>query len=245
MEEFQHAIDDRAETFLQIGDVARTIAERHCDVEVDILTHVRWREVMGLLREVDTLADESSDTHEEVMEKLIDFSIFTDRYPALSPGNIDEETRQAMLNRTRRILKLGTFISEADTPRRYISLRVKEGIETAGYLADAATPFVAEQPNFHELFMPVMESMAVSANLLDSLTDAQMDRKAGKLNLEPNSEYYRLLVRNTWVRGGLGSRALWHTPVMKEFAVMSWNRLVNRVKHRGSDTTSLNIFRDK
>lgn len=243
MPHFESAYDDRAETFLQIGDVARMIAERHCDLTVDDVTHERWRELLGLLREVDTLADDTTIAPGQVIEKLDEFTFFAERYPALTPESLDAPVRAAMLQRVERILKLGQHIGRAETMQRFVALRTKEGRETAAFLSDTATPDVSAQPAFHSRFMPVMTSLAVTANLVDSMLDGRMDYKAEKIAHPPNGEFYRALGRNALEAAKDGFPAVYHWPVMGEFAIMSWNRLKNRMKHGGSATSSVHIFK--
>ncbi len=245
MNSFEGALDDRAESFLQIGDVTRTIAEIHCGVEVDQTTHERWRHVAGLLREIDTLADDTDTSDADVVQRLDDFSEFEGRYPSLAPDVLGKETHSLMLDRTERILKIGHHVSQATSMSRFIALRIIEGRQTAAFLDDAATPAVRNQPNFHDRFMPAMESLAVTANLLDSITDAKMDYKEGKIAHEPDAEFKKALLSQIRPHARLGGQALLHGSVMSQFGVMSWNRLVNRVKHRQSSTTSLQIFRGK
>ena len=245
MNSFENALDDRAESFLQVGTVAKKVAESHCGVTVDETTHQRWQQLMGLLREVDTLADDTSTTDDEVLGRLEDFSEFEDRYPALTMDALGSETRDDLMVRTERLLKLGAQVTQAVSMERFIALRIVEGRGTAGFLDDAATGTVREQPAFGAVFMPVMVSMAVTANLLDSFTDAKMDYRDGKIAHEPNAEFYKAIMSQIPAQAGLGSRALLHIPVMREFALMSWNRLVNRATHGESSTTSLRIFKAK
>ncbi|MDB5167780.1 MAG: hypothetical protein JWO55_38 [Candidatus Saccharibacteria bacterium] len=131
--EASQVIDDRADSFLQVGDVAWYIAQRHSHVSVDDVTHDRWRQLMALLREFDTLVDDTSITNDEAMQRLRHFSEFDERYPALSPKILGSETSEALLYRTEKLLKLGQFIARAETPERFVKLRVNEGIQTANF----------------------------------------------------------------------------------------------------------------
>lgn len=245
MKGFENALDDRAESFMQVGTVARVIAEKHCEVLVDRTTHVRWQHTIGLLREVDTLADDTNIESEEVLERLEDFSEFAERYPSLTLDKLGSEVRNGMVNRTERVLRLGKHVAEATCMDRLIALRIAEGRLVAGYLEDVATPFVKDiQPGFHEKFMPVMKSMAVTANLLDSILDRNMDYRNGNISIVPMPEFKKALQEEIKVQRVLARQAiLSHPAVMKEFVTMSWNRLINRVKHRDSRTSSLNLFR--
>ncbi len=240
--DFSRPIDDRAESFKQIGDVAKVIAERHCGVMIDSPTHRRWQETMAVLREVDTYADDYASNDDDVL-KLLDKGMLDDRYPLLSEENLGRETKQRMLERTERILKIGRAVQSAASVDDFISLRIQEGAETALYLSDTATNFVYNQAAFRHAFEPTMRSMAVTANLLDSMTDGPMDYRDGRMALRPNGEYYQQLFRSTFAEAGLGSKALLHLPVMKEFATMSWHRLHNRLIVGKSATSSMNIFK--
>lgn len=239
------SIDDRAESFLQIGTVAKKIAEAHCGITVDDTTHRRWSQLMGLLREVDTLADDSEVSHDEVLGRLDDFSEFRDRYGDLDRATLGEDARTQLLARTERILRLGTYIARATTMQRFTALRIVEARETALFLADAATEVVREQTAFSRDFIPTMQSMAVTANLVDSITDGAMDYRDKKMQRRPDSEYYGTLLKRVPVEAQLGSRALFHVSVLREFAIMSWRRLENRALHPRNQTSSLRIFTKK
>lgn len=241
--EFEHAVDDRAESFLQVGTVAWKVAESHCSVAMDDITGRRWQQMMGLLREVDTLVDDSMVGQEDVVERLRNFTEFEERYPDLSPDALGEESQNALLARTTRILRVGSELARAAGIQRFVALRIVEGRETARLLGDAATITVREQNAFQKSFLPTMESLAVTANLIDSVTDGRVDYREGKIVRRPNAEYYRALLAEIPGSAGLGAKALLHVPVLAEFATMSWNRLVNRVKHQDSATTSLRNFR--
>jgi hypothetical protein len=69
-----------------------------------------------------------------------------------------------------------------------------------------------------------------------------MDFADGHMARRPNFEYYQRLTAAAFVQAGLGSKALLHLPVMREFATMSWHRLRNRITVGRSATSSLRIF---
>jgi hypothetical protein len=100
-------LDDRAGAYRKSGDMVAAIARRHNHLDIDDTTQERWRQLMGLMREVDTWADDTDATHEEVLLGLMDFGLFQERYPALAPGELTFESHLAMLTRARRILKVG------------------------------------------------------------------------------------------------------------------------------------------
>ena len=237
-----HAIDDRADSFLQVGDVAKKVAECHSNVDVDELTHERWRQLMGLLREVDTLVDDTSATKEQVMVMLNDFTPFSERYPALTPESLGENTHEKLLVRTQHLLTLGEFVAHATSVERFVKLRVNEGRQTANLLEDSATPYVLEQPAFYDSFLPAMQALGVTASTIDSITDARADYRNHKIALTPGLEYYRQLTKATIEYSPGSISALMHPAIMKEFAVMSIVRLRNRMRHGVTDSSSLHNF---
>lgn len=245
MNSFEQAFDDRAESFLQVGSVARKVAQIHCGVEIDDTTDHRWQQLMGLLREVDTLADDKHVPTSDILAELEDFSLFKARYPDLTPDALGRDPQERLLRRTGRIFKLSDELARTTNISRFVALRIVEGRETANFLEDAASNVVKDQDNFSHDFMPTIRSMAVTANLIDSITDARADYADGKLAFKPSREYYGALLNSIPWNSALGSRAIMHMPVLGEFATMSWNRLVNRVKHRDSSTTSLRVFRQE
>ena len=236
-------IDDRAESFLQVGDVARKVAERHSNVDVDAVTHERWRQLMGLLREVDTLVDDTDTTKEQAVTMLDDFALFADRYPALTPALLGEDTHEKLLARTRQLLKIGEFVASATSVDRFVKLRINEGRQTANLLSDSATPYVLQQPAFYDSFLPTMQALGVAASTIDSITDARVDYRSQKLTLTPNSRYYTQLIKATAEYAPRGVMALLHPVIMKEFAFMSTVRLRNRMRHGMTESSSFNNFR--
>lgn len=183
-ERSDYIFDDRAESFLQVGEVAAHVAERHAGVTLDTATHERWRQLMALLREVDTLADDDKMPADELMVALRDFSIFGERYPALSPDTIGAEKHAALLGRTQRLLHLSELVSRESSVKRFTALRVAEGRETANLLQDSASETVVSQPGFAERFMPAIRSLGVTATLIDSILDAHVDKRTGKIAID-------------------------------------------------------------
>ena len=224
-------IDDRAEAYRKSGDLVAAIARSHNHLDVDELTVERWRQLMGLMREVDTWADDTDATREDVLMGLIDFSIFKDRYPALAPGQLKIETHLSLLKRADRILKVGEFASRELSVRRFVALRVIEARETVNMLGDVATPHVAEQPGFDEEFMPVVRALGEAATLWDSLIDGRQDVRAGKQVLEPGAEYHSALTGAMLRRVKLGGAALLHFAPYVHLGAKAGERVVNRVKN--------------
>lgn len=240
--EMPNPIDDRAESFLQVGDVAWYIAEKHSQVSVDEVTHARWRQLMALLREFDTLVDDTPITDDTALERLRDFSEFKERYPALSPDALGQERSDALLQRTKKLLKLGHFVARAETSDRFVKLRINEGRQTANLLEDSATDYVKRQPNFTEKFLPAMQSLGIVACTIDSITDARQDYRMGKIVIQPDKDFYRPLIGASIFHAKLGGLALLHPSVMGQFAEMSVTRLRNRIAHGRTDSSSLNNF---
>lgn len=236
-----YVFDDRAESFFRVGEVAARIARVHAGVEVDDETHERWRQLMALLREVDTLADDEGVGREDIMSALQEFSLFAPYYPALSPQN-DDDSHGRLLARTEKIFRLGDLIAREQSPTRFTALRIAEGRETANLLDDSASDYVRRQPRFHENFLPAMRSLAISATLLDSVLDARADTAAGKIAIAADAEYFKLLASETIRRSRLGAVALLHGSVLSEFGAMSIDRLKNRMKHGTKKYSSLQLF---
>ena len=236
------AVDDRADSFLQVGDVAKRVAESHSNISIDGVTHERWRQLMGLLREVDTLVDDTSTTKEQVLLMLSDFTPFSDRYPALAPEVLGENIHKKLLGRTQHLLRLGEFVANATSVERFVKLRISEGRQTANLLEDSATSYVLEQPDFYASFLPAMQSLGVAASTIDSITDARADYRNHKIALTPSSKYYGQLAKVTMEYAPRSIDALLHPAIMKEFAVMSMVRLRNRIRHGMTDSSSLNNF---
>ena len=66
--------DDRSDSFRMIGDIIATIAHNH-GIDVDAQTNERWRDVLSLLREFDTLADDSGISHHDALQELASFVV--------------------------------------------------------------------------------------------------------------------------------------------------------------------------
>jgi hypothetical protein len=62
-----------------IGDIIATIAHNH-GIDVDAQTNERWRDVLSLLREFDTLADDSGISHHDALQELASFDRFAEHY---------------------------------------------------------------------------------------------------------------------------------------------------------------------
>jgi len=179
-------LDDTAGYYPQLADLLTSVAASHCDVAIDQTTHMRWRDIMGLMRDVDTNADAGLD-RSIITDQLATFDQLSEHYPSLNPESLGPKTHQALQHRALHILRIGSLISLQDTLRRYTLLRGSEARHTAYLFSDSATDAVQQQPAFKHSFMPLLERMAISATLLDSVVDAGKDFAGGKITLQLRS----------------------------------------------------------
>jgi len=171
--------------YQQLAELLSSVAHSHSNVEIDDETLLRWRDLMGIMREIDTRADDSGAEHEEVLSQLENFEIFEDRYPHITPSVVGSETFSRLVSRTRKILKLGEFVSKATIPSRFIKLRASEAVNTAEVFRDSATESVLSQDQFNNNFMPLLRTMAITACFIDSAHDLKKDYEDGKSVLQP------------------------------------------------------------
>lgn len=235
-------LDDRADAYAKSGDMLAAIARRHYHITVDDLTQARWRQVMGLMREVDTWADDTDATPDDVIDGLGSFDLFRERYPDLTPEALGDEAHEAVLRRTVRVLKLGERVAQATTPQRYVALRTVEGTEAVNLLEDTATIHVAEQPGFEEDLMPTLRALGEAATLWDSIIDGGKDYRTGKQALKPNAEYYARLSGAMLQRARLGGAALLHIEPNVHLGIKVGKRVVNRLKNGVPEYSSLRTF---
>ena len=235
--------DDRAPAYLKSGDMAVAMATEHYGLDIDAATHERWRQLMGLMREVDTWADNTDVSPGEVCAGLADFTAFKDLYPALAPGEVSTETRVRLLRRTARILRLGRYALRADSPVRFVALRVAEARETVDLFEDVATDYVNGQSDFGQRFMPTLRALGEAATLWDSLVDGKSDWRKGDQILKPNPEYYSQITAAMLQRTKLGGAALLHFKPLMHLGIKGGLRVVNRIKHGIPDYSTLHLFR--
>jgi len=235
-------LDDRADLYRTSGDLVAAIARHHTGLTVDDATHERWRQIMGLMREVDTWADDTAATNSEVLAGLQDFSRFDGRYPELAPGKLDDDSRNALLRHTARILKLGRYASQVTDPRRFSLLRAAEGRRSVELLAIVATDSVTEQPDFQTKFLPLIKSLGEAATLWDSAVDAYDDKRSGKQVAPPGPRLYGRLLFDMAVRGKPGGRALMHTNVLKHILIKGALRVSNRLRNGVPEYSNLRLL---
>lgn len=238
-------IDDRARAYMKLGDMVTAIARRHTHIDVDETTAARWRQVMGLMREVDTLADDTDASAEDVMRSLEDFSNFKDRYPDLAPDATDEHTQQTMLKRTKRILKLGAWAAETISVKRFVALRILEAREAVNLFEDTATEYVAQQPEFSERFMPILRAMGEISTLWDSITDGRTDVKLGRQVLVPDGDYRKQHFAAIGERLKITRGSMTHIKPMYHFAAHAGIRVVNRVKNGIPEYSTMRVISSK
>jgi hypothetical protein len=191
---------------------------------------------------VDTWADDTDATHEEVLLGLMDFGLFQERYPALAPGELTFESHLAMLTRAQRILKVGERASQELSVRRFITFRVTEARETVNMFGDTATAHVTEQPGFHEDFLPVLRALGEAATLWDSLIDGRQDVREGKQLLVPDAEYYTKITGAMLRRVKLGGAALLHVEPNVHIGIKMGERIANRLRNGVTEYSTLSRF---
>lgn len=234
--------DDRAPAYRKSGDLAVAIATQHHGLDIDISTHQRWRQLMGLMREVDTWADETTSTAEEVCAGLANFDDFKELYPQLAPEVLEPETQAALLRRTARILQLGGQAAQAVSVERFVALRIAEARESVNLFEDTATPHVTEQPRFAAEFMPTLRALGEAATLWDSLIDGKQDTCFGKQTVKTGPEYYKKVTAAMLARTKVGGAALLHSGPFIHLGLKGGMRLMNRVKHGIPAYSTLRLF---
>lgn len=246
MKEFENALDDRAEGFLKSGDLASSIAEHAFKVDVDDITRNRWRQLMGLMREVDTWADDTETPREEVLLGLADFTLFENRYPDLRPNELGTEAHEKVLRRAERILKIGDFIAQTSSPDRFTKLRISEAHHTVNLFTDVATEHVRGQDQFEKKFIPNLRELGAAATLWDSLIDGKMDWRNGSQIIKPSPKYYEAITRAMLQRAKTDAPVLIRPEPLTHLAIKSVMRVKNRFKNGIPEYSTLRMFdRDK
>lgn len=203
--------------YFQLGDVIGSIAQAHCGVQLDELTVQRWRELMGLMREVDTHYDDDPKlSPEATLIEVTTFDRFRSRYPNLTPEELGSATHNRLVARTRKIFKMGQLVAAADTPYRFLRLRAAEAVETAGIFEDGATDFVRHQTEFTKNFTPLLRSLGIAACLMDSAHDEADDYAAHKRSLRPTASFKAQALIGTTRRLVPGLRICRHPQVIRE-----------------------------
>lgn len=230
--------DDRSDSFRMIADIVVTMAETK-GVIVDELTHTRWRDLLALLREFDTFADDSGITPDAALLELKSFSLFRDNYPSLTPNSLGEETHSLMVRRVGKILHHSAIVQTAVNSHVFIENRRQEVDHTAELLADCATGNTTTQAGFYTQFMPSLREMGRAANFIDTIIDYRRDRREQKIAISPSQEFFVAIGKSALYSLSNSSHHLFHPPMARHFIDMSVMRLKNRFRHGRKSYSSL------
>lgn len=232
--------DDRSQSYAMVGDMLATIARCEYGVSVDDLTLQRWRQAAGLMREFDTLADDSRLSTEQAMEIIDDYDVFRDQYPELDHSSLPLDVRQTMVSRVAYILHLGELLSHEEDPLEFRDLRGEEATQTTMLFVDCASEATAEQPQFADEFVPTLISLGKVANYGDSIVDARRDYIERKIAIKPDRKFYSTLGRAALHEWRLNGSAM-ISPKMIKLLVSHWkSRLSNRLDNKPSSYSSIN-----
>lgn len=238
----QYIYDDRAWVYRKSGDLLATIASQHHKLTIDEVTHERWCELMGLMREVDTWLDDTAVSSDEVMQELRDFTQFKALYPELDAAAIGADVHERMVGRVAIVAAAGAQIATTQNIDEFIQLRTLEAFETVNCVGDAATTAVREQPAFEEKFLPTMRALGAAATLFDSLIDARQDCHEGKQQIEPTTQYYVAVARAMKEQGKQGYQALLRPSVVNQIARKGIARSLNRARHGMTPYSNANFL---
>ena len=235
--------DDRAAAYAVSGDIAAGIARQHHGLHIDTVTRERWRQLMSVMREVDTWADSGTVSTAEVLGELASYRLFGERYPLLSPGELGPETHRKLVARARTVLALGDMAAHTLSLPLFISYREGEADETVQAFGDVATDTVWSQPAFGAGFLITMSHLAQGATLWDSMIDGPKDFRTGRQRIEPDGNYYYRLLRQIGYHGKTNGRAL--LPPAPAMAILKKGglRVVNRLRNGIPDYSTLRILR--
>lgn len=230
--------DDRSDSFRMVGEVIAAVAEKH-GLDIDDTTRQRWSDLMGLLREFDTLIDDHQMPACQALQELADFERFKVNYPSLGPPDIDIDTHVKMVRRVAVIIEHGRYISETKDINEFIYHRREEVDHTAELLADCATGDVTTQPGFYTNFMSTMRSMGEAANFIDTMTDHRQDILEGKSKIPSTQGFYRAVGGCAISEFTRASHVLSDAKVWRLFYDMSVMRLKNRLSQGKKAYSSL------
>lgn len=221
-------IDDRSLAYSHTGDLLASIAETR-GVQLDDTTRLRWREVMVLLREVDTMADTKPDGHHAALDALKSYETFRTIAPSLSPEHLGSTTHQQMLRRAETIFILSDRHRSAATVDDYIDARVDEAVESTNLLRDSASEHVYSQESFERQFMPTARNLGICANLLDSIVDLSKDHARGEVQFTPTASVYRQLAARAIHHSTSDALVLFRPDTMKIRLHAIYDRACNRI----------------
>lgn len=238
----EYVFDDRAFGYRLIGENICLLAEGSFGIDLDTTTRERWQQLLGLLREVDTLADERINDPQSVLNTLSDYTVFASGYPALSPAALGDERFGTMVDRTQTILDIGQAISQTDDRNTYIELRKAEAYYSAQLLAESATDTVVQQPEFGS-FMHCITGFGVGANMVDSVLDARYDYRRGAGAVKPSFHLYASLGKETVKHALPHLYRAFHPAAVRGRKQAAVYRITHRLSHGMSPDSSFKIFR--
>jgi hypothetical protein len=189
--------DRRAHLAGRVSDVIVAVANSHFDIDVDAETRTRWSELMQLMREVDTKADEPGSTS-SILEELQQFTLFENKYASLAPESFSDNVQASIGARVISILRDGERLASAETEYRYLAARRHEATQVAGLFSDTASEYVKSQPPFNEAFIPFLERLTIAANYFDSARDLPSDYKEGIVAFRPTRTFQAQLIKRTF-----------------------------------------------
>lgn len=213
----EDAWDRRAHLAERVGDVIAAVANSHFNINIDTETSARWSELMQLMREVDTKADEPHSTP-LILAQLQEFTPFKNRYTSLAPENFSSDSQRIIGSRVVSILRDGERLANAETEYRYLAARRHEAIQVARLFSDTASDTVKSQPEFEESFIPFLERLTIAANYFDSARDLPSDYKEGIVSFKPSARFRFHLLERTLEGISAEYTAILHSKVILPYA---------------------------
>jgi len=234
--------DDRSDSFRMIGDVISSVAEGR-NVSIDATTLERWRDTLGLLREFDTLVDDTDIHRDTALESLATFEDYAAHYPSLALPFLPIDTRRTMVLRTKKILEHGDVLKTTHDIDEFIYHRTEEANQTAELLSDCISDEVATQEGFYTRFMPVLRTLGRAANFVDTFTDHKQDLRESKVQIEGSRQFYTAVGTQALRNLALATPRVATPTVARQFLAMSVMRLENRLKYGKTPYSSSKNFR--
>lgn len=230
--------DDRSDSFRMIGDVVARVAETY-GISIDQTTLNRWRDLIGLLREFDTLVDDQGISPDTALTELEHFEEFSANYPHLTPDAVGIDTHQRMVKRVGIILKHSRAIQQTQNIAEFVHHRREEVLHTAELVADCATSDTTTQPGFYTQFMPTLRSMGLAANFIDTLSDFRQDKHEQKVTIRGSPAFLVAIGGAAFRSFSRSAHVLKDAPTRRLFWDMSKMRLHNRREHGSRPYSSL------
>lgn len=171
---------------------------------------------MALMREVDDMVDEQQVPQEAILQRLIDFDEFAERYPSLAPTSDNLLAHQRLHSTAADILHAGDQLATARSIDDYISYRTSEARATAQLFEDSATEEVRSQPETSQRFIPLLQTLGEAACFLDSAKDLPKDYQANRTQLAPTLAHRTQLLRACVERVPDMLSILHHRPIHRQ-----------------------------